>query len=103
MFSQASVVRGWVVQGGVSRGLPFFIGDGESGVSHFFIKWEPPNTGIWSIRGRYASYWNAYFLYIFWCHLLSIHQCHFHRCHVFLHLTLAIFYLDFDIFTLKTE
>ena len=59
MFLRATVYplgRGWRC---VQEGFPFF----RREVSHFSVGSIPPtNTGIWSMRGKYASYWNAFLL-----------------------------------------
>ena len=34
---------------------------GQGGSPIFHRKWETPNTGTRSIRGRYVSYWNAFY------------------------------------------
>ena len=57
-----------------SQGVSFFTGGGfpfftrespifhRRGVSHFSENGRPPNTGIWLMCGRSASYWNVFLL-----------------------------------------
>ena len=87
------VTRGWYDQGGsVTMGLGPWGGVTRRGVTRGCVqgcrqrRTPPPrqrttphapapntgNTGIWSMRGRYASYWNAFLLSLAnWLHCLT--------------------------------